>query len=75
MGWGFWVLGLDWDLRMVCGAKIEDGFRRVGGAILAVVDQTLEVVVVGLSSSEGGGRSPYNPPSISTCGLKKFLEI
>jgi hypothetical protein len=32
---------------------------------LVLLDQTL---VVGFSSSaeEGGGRSPYNPPSIST---------
>lgn len=74
--WGFRVLGLDWDLRMVCGgAKIDEGLRRVGGAILAAVDQTLAVVVVGLSSSEGGGRSPYNPPNISTRGLTKTLEF
>ena len=52
---------------MVCGgAKTEEDLRSVGGAILALLDQT--VVLLGLSSSaeEGGGRSPYNPPSIST---------
>lgn len=49
--------------------KIEEGLRRVAGAILVLLDQTL---VVGLSSSaeEGGGRSPYNPPSISKLGTK-----
>ena len=52
VGREFWVvLGLDWGLRMVCGG--------------AKIDQTVVVVLVGLSSSEGGGRSPYSPPSIS----------
>lgn len=71
VGREFWVvLGLDWGLRMVCGgAKIDEGFRRVGGAILALLDQTVVVVLVGLSSSEGGGRSPYSPPSISQRGF------
>lgn len=58
------ILGLFWDLRRVWGGvKIVEGLRRVAGAILVLLDQTL---VVGLSSSaeEGGGRSPYNPPSI-----------
>lgn len=57
-------LGLAWDLRTVWGGeKREAGLRRVAGAILVLVDQTL---VVGFSSSaeEGGGRSPYSPPSI-----------
>lgn len=49
------------------------GLRRVGGAILTLVDQTLlfclgVLVLVLLSSEveddEGGGRSPYNPPNI-----------
>ena len=44
------------------------GLRRVGGAIFALLDHT--TVVDGLpdfSSSvvdDGGGRSPYKPPSI-----------
>lgn len=46
------------------------GFRRVGGANLVVLDQTLVVEVdVDLSSSaeeDGGGRSPYKPPNIVT---------
>lgn len=47
------------------------GFRRVGGANLLVLDQTLVVAVdVGLSSSAeeevGGGRSPYKPPNMAT---------
>ncbi|KAK9195079.1 hypothetical protein WN943_003196 [Citrus x changshan-huyou] len=42
VGREFWVvLGLDWGLRMVCGG--------------AKIDQTVVVVLVGLSSSEGGG--------------------
>ena len=43
------------------GAKTEEDLQRVGGAILALLDQT--VVLLGLSSSakECGGRSPYNP--------------
>ena len=47
---------------MVCGrAKTDKDLQRVGGAILALLDQT--VVLLGLSSSaeKGGGRSPYNP--------------
>ena len=56
VGREFWVvLGLDWGLRMVCGG--------------AKIDQTVVVVLVGLSSSEGGGRSPYSPPSISQRGF------
>lgn len=64
-------LGLAWDLRIVLGvANTEEGLRRVGGAILTVEDQTLEVGFdCFLSSSvvvddDGGGRSPYNPPNI-----------
>ncbi|MFS7905448.1 hypothetical protein Hanom_Chr01g00047821 [Helianthus anomalus] len=54
-----------------------EGLRRVGGAILTELDQTLDDeeeeeerlgVLEWESSSvdvdEGGGRSPYNPPSI-----------
>lgn len=59
-GRGCWFLRRD-----VGGAKVADGLRRVGGAILVALDQT---EAVGLSSSPaaevGGGRSPYNPPSI-----------
>lgn len=73
LGMGF--LGLLWDLRMVCGgAETEEGFRRVGGAILALLDQTVELVV-GLSSSEGGGRSPYKPPSILRQNQIRFVVI
>lgn len=57
------VLGLNCALRMVCGGAK----RRVEGAILALLDQTEDVVLVDLSSSEGGERSPYNPPSIFFC--------
>lgn len=68
MGWAkFDGLGLFWDLRIVCGgAKTDAGFRRVCGAILVLLDHT--VVLLGFSSSaeDGGGRSPYNPPSILT---------
>lgn len=56
-----------WGLRIVCGgANTEFGLRSVGGAILALLDHTLDDGAVVLSSSvdEGGGRSPYNPPSI-----------
>jgi hypothetical protein len=58
-------LGLFWDFKIVCGGGGGIGLRRVGGAIKVLVDHTVEVVVVGLSSSaaaDGGGRSPYNPP-------------
>lgn len=58
---------LDCDLRIVWGvANTDEGLRRVGGAILTLLDQTLEVGFEGFSSSveEGGGKSPYNPPSI-----------
>ena len=47
---------------MVYGeAKTQEDLRRVGRAILALLDQM--VVLLGLSSSaeKGGGRSPYNP--------------
>lgn len=53
------------------GAKVAGGLRRVGGAILAALDQP---AAEGLSSSaedDGGGRSPYNPPSIfADCYLR-----
>ncbi|KAL2494411.1 Uncharacterized protein Fot_38168 [Forsythia ovata] len=52
------------------------GLRRVGGAILALLDHTLVVdVVVELSSvvEDGGGRSPYKPPSI-VCKLGPFID-
>lgn len=65
LGSGF--LGLFWDLRIVWGGgNPEKGLRRVGGAILVLLDHTVELVLGLLSSSDadGGGRSPYNPPSI-----------
>lgn len=63
---------LDRGLRIVWG--ILEGLRRVGGAILTLLDHTL---FEGFSSSDddGGGRSPYNPPSIlytlCVCVLRK----
>lgn len=73
LGWeemlGF---GLGWGFRRVTGVGIA-GLRSVGGAIRVVVDQTVEEVVVGFSSSveDGGGRSPYNPPNIFVLIWKK----
>lgn len=51
---------------MVCVGAKAGGLRSVGGAILVLLDQTEEEeeFPVGLSSSDGGGRSPYNPPSM-----------
>lgn len=62
-GVGFGCGGL--GRRIVWGRA--KGLRSVGGAILALLDQTFVVdVVVEFSSAAdvGGGRSPYNPPSI-----------
>lgn len=59
LGFGCWVLRMVWG-----GGK---GFRTVGGAIFALLDHTLVVAVVAELSSvveDGGGRSPYKPPSI-----------
>lgn len=58
---------MDWVLRMVWGGA--NGLRSVGGANFVVLDHTLVVVAADLSSSaedDGGGRSPYKPPSIIT---------
>jgi hypothetical protein len=58
-------LGLVCDLRIVCGgAKIEEGLRRVCGAILVLLDHTVELLGLSSSAEDGGGRSPYSPPSI-----------
>ena len=47
---------------MVCSrAKTEEDLRRVGGAILTLLDHTVVLLGLSLLVKEGGGRSPYNP--------------
>ncbi|KAH0911190.1 LOW QUALITY PROTEIN: hypothetical protein HID58_034511, partial [Brassica napus] len=50
--------------QIVCVGAKAGGLRSVGGAIFVLLDQTEEEFPLGLSSSDGGGRSPYSPPSI-----------
>lgn len=39
-------------------------------------DQTVEVMVIALLSTKGGGRSLYNLPSVPVCGFDgKFQEF
>lgn len=64
---GFDLLSALWDRRTEGGGvNAAAGFRRVGGAILALLDQTTGLPPDLSSSDEddGGGRSPYKPPNI-----------
>jgi hypothetical protein len=65
-------LGLLRGLKIVCGGAKAGGLRSVGGAILVLLDQTEEEFPLGFSSSVGGGRSPYNPPSIFSPPVKRL---
>jgi hypothetical protein len=55
---------------------VEACLRRVGGAILVALDhmEAVEALTSSPADEDGGGRSPYSPPSILSKGWRREAE-